>query len=142
MKQRVGSPIFMAPEMLDHKPYGEKCDVWSVGVIMYMLMAKDPPFVGTSLPDLIHNIHTKTWSLPSQFSLSSAGRRLLSGDPKDDQHLHPHPALRRSVGSAHGLWTGRWPHRAGLGWVPHHRHAATQAGEASQFRGAIQRLVA
>ena len=32
---KAGTPIIMAPEMLENKPYGIKVDVWSLGVVFY-----------------------------------------------------------------------------------------------------------
>jgi len=34
-KTCVGSPIYMAPQILDKKDYSAKCDIWSLGIIFY-----------------------------------------------------------------------------------------------------------
>jgi calcium-dependent protein kinase len=44
-KERIGTPFYIAPEVLNHN-YNEKCDIWSIGVITFMLLSGKLPFGG------------------------------------------------------------------------------------------------
>jgi len=47
MDKQIGTPFYIAPEVLNNS-YNEKCDIWSCGVIMYILLCGVPPFFGNT----------------------------------------------------------------------------------------------
>jgi calcium-dependent protein kinase len=55
----VGTPCFMAPEVFRHK-YTEVCDVWSCGVVMYMLLSGTLPFDAHTVEEIKEKILNKT----------------------------------------------------------------------------------
>lgn len=46
MELSLGSPLYMSPELVKEVEYDQRVDVWSIGVIAYILMCGTPPFVG------------------------------------------------------------------------------------------------
>ncbi|CAD8187419.1 unnamed protein product [Paramecium pentaurelia] len=62
-----GTPLTMAPEILQRKQYNEKCDVWSVGVIIYQMIYGKSPFIppkGGNINDLIAIINKGDLQFP------------------------------------------------------------------------------
>ena len=75
----VGSSYYIAPEVLN-KNYNEKCDVWSCGVIMYILLSQRPPFGGRNDKEIMENVKKGTFDLqsPPFNKLSESGIDLIN----------------------------------------------------------------
>ena len=52
----LGSPIYMPPEIILHQPYDSKVDIWSSGVVVYMMLTGYPPFSGETKEEVYSNI--------------------------------------------------------------------------------------
>lgn len=53
---QVGTPYYMAPEVINNEPYGAESDVWSLGVILYEIITLTRPFDADNLGALVINI--------------------------------------------------------------------------------------
>mmetsp|Transcript_611 Transcript_611/g.1040 ORF Transcript_611/g.1040 Transcript_611/m.1040 type:complete len:486 (-) Transcript_611:2593-4050(-) len=74
----VGTPYYVAPEVLCGN-YGSKCDVWSAGVIFYMLLCGEPPFMAQSHKEVFNKILHKEPKLTDNHwkSVSPEAKRLV-----------------------------------------------------------------
>ncbi|XP_048397449.1 peripheral plasma membrane protein CASK isoform X8 [Chiloscyllium punctatum] len=85
---RVGTPHFMAPEVVKREPYGKPVDVWGCGVILFILLSGCLPFYGTKerLFDAIikgkHKMNPRQWVHISE-SAKDLVRRMLMLDPAE-----------------------------------------------------------
>ncbi|XP_023806668.1 peripheral plasma membrane protein CASK isoform X15 [Oryzias latipes] len=86
---RVGTPHFMAPEVVKREPYGKPVDVWGCGVILFILLSGCLPFYGTKerLFDSIckgkyKQMNPRQWNQISE-SAKDLVRRMLMLDPAE-----------------------------------------------------------
>ena len=64
-KKLVGSSYYIAPEVLK-KRYNEKCDIWSCGVILYILLSARPPFGGDSDSEIMERVALGKYDIESK----------------------------------------------------------------------------
>ena len=72
LKEQIGTPYYIAPEVLN-RHYGKECDIWSTGVIAYIILSGIPPFNGGSDQEIMKaikigkfNCENKVWNGISQ----------------------------------------------------------------------------
>jgi calcium-dependent protein kinase len=64
---QCGSPLYMAPEIVKSEKYTEKVDIWSTGVIAYILLSGRPPFGGKQKQEIYRNIKNAELVFPDQY---------------------------------------------------------------------------
>ncbi|XP_062188944.1 uncharacterized protein LOC133892274 [Phragmites australis] len=85
-----GTPNYVAPEVINNKGYdGAKADLWSCGVILFVLMAGYLPFEDSNLMSLYKKIFKANFSCPSWFSTSA--KKLIK------KILDPNPSTRITI---------------------------------------------
>eukprot|EP00736_Rhodelphis_marinus_P002871 Rmarinus@m.13599 len=94
-----GTPLYMAPELVQESPYTHAVDLWSVGVILYELFVGQPPFYTNSIYSLIHLIVKDPVKYPSNMSdpFKSFLKGLLQKAPDKRltwPHLREHPFVK------------------------------------------------
>ena len=101
---QVGTPYYIAPEILKGRAYTNKADIWSLGVLIYELCALDVPIKAANLHDLYKRImgFTKVPALPRQYSENV--KQIISSMLTVDASKRPsindllsHPAIKPRI---------------------------------------------
>ncbi|XP_061004003.1 serine/threonine-protein kinase 33 isoform X2 [Dama dama] len=87
LQTTCGTPIYMAPEVINAHDYSQQCDIWSIGVIMYILLCGKAPFMASSEEKLFElikkgELHFKNsiWNSISDCA-KSVLKQLMKVDP-------------------------------------------------------------
>lgn len=51
-KTQTGTPYYASPEVWNEKPYSSKCDIWSLGCVLYEMTSFKPPFISSDMKNL------------------------------------------------------------------------------------------
>ena len=82
----AGSPIIMAPEILEGEDYNDKCDIWSLGITIYYLYKKDLPYKGKCEAKILKEIKKLGPSVLDKINdkyLKDLLSKMLKIDPDD-----------------------------------------------------------
>ncbi|XP_046390467.1 serine/threonine-protein kinase fused [Ischnura elegans] len=97
-----GTPLYMAPELIDERPYDHNADLWSLGCIIYELLVGSPPFCTTSILHLVRLVCHGAIKWPDFISDQCKDflQGLLQKDPKKRlswPELLDHPFVKGRV---------------------------------------------
>uniref|UniRef100_A0A1I7VVS1 non-specific serine/threonine protein kinase n=1 Tax=Loa loa TaxID=7209 RepID=A0A1I7VVS1_LOALO len=102
VKVTTGTAEFAAPEVVANEPVGFYTDMWSIGVLAYILLSGLSPFGGETDEETLRNVKKCDWNMddPSFANISQEGKdfimKLLMLDPKSRMTVHEaleHPWL-------------------------------------------------
>lgn len=101
MSAQVGSPSYVAPEVMAGK-YNETADMWSVGVIMYILLSGEPPFHGESPSQIMKKVRNGEYSMEQNTwrFITSSGKDMV----KRLMTMDPEKRLTLSEALSHAWW--------------------------------------
>jgi len=80
MTTKAGTPYYVAPQVLLSGGYDNKCDIWSCGVIAYILLCGYPPFYGDRDEDILKAVKSGKFDFPSPDwdDVSKVGKDLIT----------------------------------------------------------------
>eukprot|EP00182_Erythrolobus_australicus_P007194 CAMPEP_0185835792 /NCGR_PEP_ID=MMETSP1353-20130828/8469_1 /TAXON_ID=1077150 /ORGANISM="Erythrolobus australicus, Strain CCMP3124" /LENGTH=467 /DNA_ID=CAMNT_0028534481 /DNA_START=1 /DNA_END=1405 /DNA_ORIENTATION=+ len=92
LKSQVGSPHYVAPEVLREELYGPAVDLWSIGVMMHIMLSGKYPFAGKTIKETLELVADADFKIRDEWfpdSLSGQARKLLQDLLREDPKKRP-----------------------------------------------------
>jgi serine/threonine protein kinase len=70
LKTICGTPLYMAPEIIKHRQYNNKSDIWSLGIILFQMITGKHPYKAKTHYELINKIDTTHVVIPNKLDIS------------------------------------------------------------------------
>lgn len=64
LRSKCGTPVYMAPEMLQNQPYDQSVDVWAAGILLYIMLSGTLPFYADNPDDFLDLVLSSNFSFP------------------------------------------------------------------------------
>ncbi|CAK61716.1 unnamed protein product (macronuclear) [Paramecium tetraurelia] len=71
LRAQAGTPLYMSPQLLEGKEYSNKCDIWSLGLVLYELLFGRTPWLCRSFDTYLMEIQTKPLQFPYEIEISA-----------------------------------------------------------------------
>ena len=122
MKHCVGTPDYLAPELLLGTGHGPEVDWWSLGAVFYEMVTGIPPFNAETPPEIFQNILDRNLEWPSEEDMSPECRdvieRLLCIEPDERLGSRGASEIKMHPFFADVEWSALSMKKAKAGFVP------------------------
>jgi len=78
---RLGTPIYMSPQILNSIPFSSKTDIWSLGILIYEMLFGKTPWAGNTPQDLLKNILKSPLKFMENHSMNNYHSPLIKKPP-------------------------------------------------------------
>ena len=97
MRGKIGTIMYMAPEILKKEPYDEKIDIWSTGIILYNMMTGCSPFTAGDANFKIYQILNReiNFDLIKNDDLRELCKQMMERDP--EKRIDARTALEKAL---------------------------------------------
>lgn len=99
MDEFVGSPLYMAPEVIEGSGYDAKADMWSAGVVLFVLLQGRQPFKGRTDADILAATREAKLQFSRSVPISECAKDLIA------RLLCRNPGKRLSAKEALGTYS-------------------------------------